>query len=160
VDEVREPGELVGVGGGDHAVTQVEHVSAGSLAGVEDLRGPPQHHLGRCEHQGRVEVALDGAIADLGDARGQRGAPVDADDVGARLSHQRQQVGRADAEVDARDPEAPGPLEHGGRVRHHVLAIVVRGQGPGPRVEELHGRGTRSHLDLEIGGRDAGDLAQ
>ena len=42
----------------------------------------------------------------------QRGAPVDADHVGAGLAHQAEQVGGADAEVDPRDAELAGRGEH------------------------------------------------
>ena len=80
--------------------------------------GALEHHLGRREHQRRVEVALHGAAADPLDAGGQRDPPVDADDVGARRAHQVEDLAGADPEVDARDTGRADPLEHARRVRH------------------------------------------
>ena len=91
-----------------------------------DLGGARQHHLGRREHQGRVEVALHGPAARPAYAVGQRHPPVDADHVGAGLPHQAEQLAGADAEVDPRDAELAGGGEHLGGVRHHVAAVVVR----------------------------------
>ena len=116
--EVREPGQLVGVGRRDHAVAEVEDVAGRGGTGLEDLAGPLEHHLGRREDQRRVEVALHGAAADPLDARGERHPPVDADDVGAGLTHQVEDLAGADAEVDARHAGRADPLEHPRRVRH------------------------------------------
>ena len=89
------------------------------------------------EDQGRVEVALDGAVADQRDRVGERGAPVDADDVGTGLAHQPEQVRRTDPEVDPRHAEPAGPLEDPRRVRLHVLAVVDGRERAGPGVEQL-----------------------
>ena len=100
VDVVGEPGELVGVGRGQHPVAQVEDVAGCRLPGLDDLVGPGQHHLGRCEHQGRVEVALHGPAARPSYAVGEGHPPVDAHDVGPGLPHQAEQLAGADPEVD------------------------------------------------------------
>ena len=81
-------------------------------AGLDDLGGPREHHLGRREHQRRVEVALHGPAARPSYAVGQRHPPVDADHVGAGLAHQAEQLAGADAEVDPRDAELAGRGEH------------------------------------------------
>ncbi len=91
--ELGEPRELVGVGRRDHAVPEVEDVTARGPAGLDDGAGPGGHHVGRREDQRRVEVALHRALADHRDRPLQRGAPVDADDVGPGLGHQVEQVG-------------------------------------------------------------------
>ena len=77
----------------------------------------------------------------------------------AGLAHQRQQVRRADPEVDAGHAERPGPLEHPRGVRHHVRLVVGGRQRAGPRVEQLDGARTRGDLHLEVRGGDRADLA-
>ncbi len=127
---------------------------------LDHPRGPLGHHLGGREDQGRVQVALDAAVADQLDPALQRGTPVDPHHVDPRLAHQREQVGgRRPRSGCAARPSVAGRRQHPGRVRHHVLAVVVGGQRAGPGVEELDGRGAGVHLHLQVRRGDVGDLA-
>ena len=87
-------------------------MALGRAAGLDDLGRARGHHLGGREDQRRVEVALHDAVADERDRLLQRRTPVDADHVGAGLAHQAEQVGGADAEVDARHAELAGRGQH------------------------------------------------
>src|SRR5690606_7264946 len=106
------------------------------------------------------EVALHRALrSDELNAALQGRTPVDAHDIGAGLPHQGEQVGGSHAEVDARYAQLTGRGQHALRVGHDVLDVVLRGERPGPGVEELHRGGAGVDLDLEVGGRDLADLA-
>ena len=96
------------------AVAEVEDVTAGGPAGVEDLRGAGQHHLGRREHQGRVEVALHRAVADQRRSPSASGVRQSTPTTSAPASPIRpSRLAVPDPEVDARHAELAGPRQHG-----------------------------------------------
>ena len=134
-------------------------MAASGPPGLDHLGRPGRHHVRRREDEGRVEVALDRPIPDERDGGPQRRAPVDADHVGSRVTHQREQVGGADPEVDPRHAQRARAAQDLGGVRHHVPRVVVGGQRARPRVEQLDGARAGGHLDLEVRRGDAGDLA-
>ena len=118
--------------------------------------------------QRRVQVALDddgtGAVGPQpADGPAQVRAVVHADGAPAvsprsRGPHVRQDPGRTCAEVDQRDAGAgggrdrlAGDAQGQGGVGGHPLAVVRRGQGPGPGVEELGGARPRAHLGGDEG---------
>jgi hypothetical protein len=149
-------------------VTEVEDVAAGRPSLGVDAPDLGLEHVEVGEQQRGVEVALQhrpsgvGACRGLETARGlvERQPPVDADDVRARLAHGRQQVGGADAEVDAGHAGVGERAEHGRGVRQHQLAVVPLGQGACPRVEQLHRVHAGRDLHVEELAGDAGELVQ
>src|SRR5438309_9502378 len=124
VDEVDEAPQDVRVGLGQHAPAQVEHVPGPALVGVEDGGGLAGDDVPRGQADRRVEVALDGDVmAQAGPGPVEGHPPVDADDVGASLGEQLEQLTGADPEVDAGNAEvlepgedSPGGGEHGAPV--------------------------------------------
>ncbi len=101
--EVHQPSQKVGIGVRQDAMPEVEDMPGPVARSAEDVASALGRRIPAGEQPGRVEVALDAAVADAADAVGQRGAPVDPHDVRTGLGHQRQQVGGADAEVDPGD---------------------------------------------------------
>ncbi len=137
------------------------------------VHGRSQDIPGRGQ-QRRVQVALDddgtGAAGphrvagpQPADGPAQVRAVVHADGAPAvaprsRGPHVRQDPGRTCAEVDQRDAGAgggrdrlAGDAQGQGGVGGHPLAVVRRGQGPGPGVEELGGARPRAHLGGDEG---------
>ena len=78
-------------------------------------------------------------------------APVDADDVAARLDEIRKDRRRADAEVDERHAGAGEAVEDPLRVREHELAIVGAAERAGPRIEDLQRLRTSRDLRAQVG---------
>ncbi len=106
---------------------------------------------------GGVEVPLHGdsaAEALTSDVDGH--PPVDADDVGSGVGHERQQLAGVDAEVDGRHVEIGKAVEDFGAGGQHAPLIVVGAEGAGPAVEQLHGRGPGVDLHPEERARDVG----
>ncbi len=136
-----------GVGLGQHAVAEVEHVAG--MAGVAGRARrawprPPTSH--GAKHERRVEVALQGdpvgRTRRAGDVEGH--APVDADDVGAGSAPS----GRAAPRCRRRSGcgarrGRPRPSNTRLAVGEHEALVVGRAQRPGPGVEELQGRRRR-----------------
>jgi hypothetical protein len=137
-------------------VAQVEDVPLGGLALLERVLDLALDDVERGEDQRRVQVALHRlARADALHRLRQRHAPVDADDVRARLAHVVQQLAGADAEVDARHVRHGG--QDAGAVRLDVRAVVRRGQRAHPRVEQLHGARPGVDLHPQEGQGDRGE---
>ena len=59
MDEVDEPGQGVWVSLRQYPVPEVEDVSVGGLAGLDDGRSSGADDLGGCEQERRIEVALN-----------------------------------------------------------------------------------------------------
>ena len=92
-------------------------------AGLDDRGGRGVITVGRREDQRRVEVALDGAVADAAGspaASGVRQSTPTTSAPASAISGSRLPV--LDAEVDARHAELAGRGEHAGGVRHHVAS--------------------------------------
>ena len=88
---------------------------------------------------------------------GQRQPPVHADHLGAGRTHQAEQLRGADAEVDPRHPGISQRLQHAGRVRLRVSAVVLGTEAAGPRVEQLHDRSTSGDLRPQ---KHSGEIGQ
>ena len=72
------------------------------VVAVQDVRHLGLDEIPRGQAHGGVEVALYGDVGSDALAGGVEGnSPVDADDVGARVRHQAEQLAGADAEMDA-----------------------------------------------------------
>jgi DNA helicase IV len=151
VDELDETGEHVRIGLRQHAVAEVEHMAGSPPGRVEDDRGAVSRHVPSGRTRGRVEVALNGPVADAFPRRRDRHAPVDSDHVGAGRRHLREQFARADTEVDARDPERRESVEDAPAGWQHMRLVFVGAEGAGPAVE---------YLDGGRAGRDLGDEAR
>ena len=106
VDEVDEVCQLVGIRAGQHAVAEVEDVSGPPRVLAEDPAGAFLDPFPGPEEEGRVEIALDGSLADEAPALGQRDPPVEADDVAAGRRLEAQDPRGADPEVGGRTPSA------------------------------------------------------
>ncbi len=117
---------------------------------VEDPRDPGPQDLPRGEECGRVEVALQ-REAGAHPARGlvERHPEVHADHVGARTGQEREELARADPEVDPGDAEGGERFQHRRGRRAHRCGVVACAERPDPRVEELDGRRARRDLDLQ-----------
>ena len=81
----------------------------------------------------------------------ERHAPVDADRVAAGLAHAAQQFPGADPEVDRRDRQI---VEDPTDPRQHRSPVVVGGERPDPRVEQLHGLRAGLGLREQVRARD------
>ena len=108
--EVDDLLQHAGVELGEHAVAEVEDVAGPAGVAAEHVAGAVGHDVPRRQAHGRVEVALHGLAGHALAGDVERHPPVDADDVGAGVAHQREQLAGADAEVDARHA---GGLERG-----------------------------------------------
>ena len=118
--QLGDVGEHAGVGVGQHAVAEVEDVAAGGAALLDDPADLAVDGRPVGQQDGGVEVALQrrpGPTRPGGLV--QRHPPVDADDVGAGVADQRQQLTGADAEVDPRHVPVADPVEDRARVRQH-----------------------------------------
>ena len=109
--QVDDVGEHAGVGVGQHAVAEVEDVPARGPALLDHPAHLAVDRRPVGEQHGGVEVALQRPPGpDPAGGLVERHPPVDADDVGAGVADQRQQLAGADAEVDARHvPMRPAP---------------------------------------------------
>ena len=87
----------------------------------------------------------------------ERYAPVEADDVAARLPHRRQQGGGAGAEVHHGHPGAADGVEDLPRVGQRELAVVLGGERAHPRVEDLHRLHARLDLRVQVVADDGGE---
>ena len=110
----------------------------------EDLTGLGCGHVPGGQAQGRVEISLHGqARSDPAPRLVEGDPPVDADHRAPGRGHGGQQFARAHAEEDGGNvgvgARQLGEEPPGGR--QHQLPVVVRGEDPGPAVEDLHGRG-------------------
>src|SRR3954451_303693 len=168
--ELGDVGEHAGVGLGEHAVTEVEDVAAGRAALFHDAAHLAVHRRAVREQDGRVQVALQGPRgADPAGGGGAGGGgrasaggppPVHPDDVGTRVSDQRQQLAGTDAEVDPRHVPSAQPVEDRARVRQDPLGVVGGGQYAGPRVEQLDRGRPGVDLNPEEGRRRHGQPVQ
>src|SRR5471032_472768 len=79
VDERRKASEVVAGGLREHAVAEVEDVAGPPCREREDLPCLAGNDVEGCEHHARIQVALNGAVADPAPCFVQRKAPVDAD---------------------------------------------------------------------------------
>ncbi len=139
-------------------MAQVEHVPRPAPVAAEHVGDGGLDGRRRRQAHRRVEVALHGHVGrESGAADVQGHPPVDAHHVGAGLGEQAEQLAGAHAEVDAGHVEVGQPGEDATAGGQHRPPVVVGGQGPRPRVEDLHGDGTRCHLGPE---RREGDVGQ
>ena len=105
----------------------VEH-PPGALAQLRPRR--KEHH--------RVEVALNRHVAAQPlPASGQVDPPVDADDVAAGLTDQRQHAAGVGAKVNDRHAGLPRDLDRPPAVGQHQTPVVVRAELAHPTVEQL-----------------------
>ena len=161
MDELDDTSQHARVRGGGHAVAEVDPVARCGLAAGDDVAHVGLQHLPRRGQQRRVDVALHGGdAAQAGDAVVEGQAVVDADDVGARVAHVREDLGGAGAEVHARHAEVRDGRQDARGVRGDVGAVVGARQGAGPRVEELDGPRAGAHLGAEEGGGEVGGPGQ
>ena len=135
-----------GVGLGQHAVAEVEDVAGWppfSASTARARRRPPA--TGRGTRPGRGCPAAPCPARPVR-GRAERRAPVDADDLGAGLAHEAEQLAGVHAEVDAGHAEVGQPANTRRAGGQHEPAVVGGRERAGPAVEELHGAG--AGLDL------------
>ena len=161
VDQLDDAFQRLGVGLGQHAVAQVEHVPA-ATAGVAPATSQHVAHrgLGRTparRHDGGIQVALQ---PDVGGhpapSSVERGAPVHADHLGAGRGDHVEQLGGVHPEVDAWDAGIGERRQHLGARRQHEALVVLRAERAGPRVEQLQRRGPGIQLGPQRVDRQVG----
>ena len=149
---------MLEIGAGQDAVSEVEHVAGASAGPAQHVDGAPQHAFGGAEQRRRVEVALDGAVgADEVPSLVEGYAPVEADHVASRLAHRGKQGRGAGAEMHHGDAAGAHRVEDPPRVGQRELAVVARRERAHPRVEDLHGLGSRLDLGEQVIGDDGGE---
>src|SRR5437588_1741063 len=138
-----------------YAVAEVEDV-AGAVRGlVENDSGASAYDVGRGEERDGVEVAHDDHVAETRPSLVEADAPVEADNVAARLLHQLKKSGSARAEVYDGDAACDVPYDLA-RVRQNVFAVVVGAECADPGVEDLDGLRARFDLSVEVARERAG----
>ncbi len=106
------------------------------------------------EAPGGVQVSLHGVVrADSPAGLVEWHPPVDPHDVRAGIGHLSQQLSRADAEQDGRDPEVGNAREDGAGRRQREAGVLVGRQRSRPAVEQLHRLRARGDLRPERGNR-------
>src|SRR5205807_5173054 len=93
---------------GKYAVAEVVDVAGAPAGPSQHVPGPLADQLGRAEQDGRVEVALDAALAEPGPAGVEADSPIERDDVRPRVCDVLEQPGRPGSEVDPGDAQALG----------------------------------------------------
>ena len=107
-------------------MAQVEDVSITTSSGVEHLYRLALQDFPRSDHRGRIQVALDRALASDPIPRGIQGrAPIDPDRIGTGLRHRAQQFARPHPEVDGRDVQIHEAGEQSGHVRLDAGPVSV-----------------------------------
>src|SRR5436305_10689877 len=139
-----------------YAVAEVEDVAGAVRRPVENDFGAAAYDVGRGEECDRVEVAHDGNFAEPRPCVVEPHAPVEADNVAARLLHQLKKSGSARAEVYDGDAGLDA-LDDLARVRQDVFAVVVVAQSADPRVEDLDGLRAGLYLRVEVARERARD---
>ena len=99
VDEIHEAAQDVGIGLGKDAMAEVEDVARAAAGEIEDPARRLLDVRPRSEEEGRIEVALDGSVADERPAVIESDPPVEADDVAPGLGLETEETSRTDAEV-------------------------------------------------------------
>ena len=147
MDQINEAPERVGVGGRRHAVPKVEDVPVAAVRLDQHAIRLSLDHVPRRRQHGRIQVALHARLRPHAPPRhGERGAPVHADHVAARASHQPEQLPRPHAEVDRRNGQVRQAVEETAHVRQHRSLVRVRTQRSDPGVEHL--QRLRAGVDL------------
>ena len=158
-------GKHAWVGVGVHTVPEVEDVArmrgaVGRLVVAQHLCGAGERRFDAGEHERRIEVALhDESVAEAIAGVGDRRAPIEPDDRGARLDERLEQVIAADAEMDRRrvGMAASELAEHVTGVGEHVPVVVAPAESAGPRIEELEGGGAVAELCVDERDRRLGE---
>ena len=146
-------------GGGDDAVAEVEDVAGAAGGGGEDLGDAGVEDFGRGEEGDGVEVALDGyGVVEGAPGLVERGAPVEAEDIGAGVAHGGQERCGVHAEVDDGDAEGADAGDEVGGGGEDVLAIVGGGERADPGVEDLNDVGAGGDLLGGVIGEDGDEL--
>ena len=152
--------EVVGVGAREDAVPQVEDVAGPPVVLGEDPAGRLLDALPGPQEQHRVQVPLDGPVADEPPALGQRDPPVEADDVAARGRLEVEDPAGPHAEVGRRDAERRDPLEQAAHPRPQPALVVERREAAHPGVEHLDGLRAGGHLGAEVRDRRVHEAVQ
>ena len=111
-------------------MAEVEDVARPSRGFGEDRSRPSRDDRERRETHGRIEIALNAAIADARPGIRQPDPPVDAHDLARHIGEERKQLGVPGREVNARD--ASDRVEDAARVRSDRPGIVLGRQRARP----------------------------
>ena len=125
--QLGKPGEHTGIGLGQHAMAEVEHVAFGRAARVQDTDRSPLDDVPGGQQDRRVEIALQ-RLARVHPAHRliERHPPVHSDHVGSRLAHHSEQFTGVHAEVQPRDT---GPGQRGtlsSLLKDGLKAVTIR----------------------------------
>src|SRR5262245_15304410 len=155
MDGVDQRADVVDRGPGQDTVAEVEDVAGPALGARENHARSPPDLGGRGEERGRVEIPLDADVgAEPPPALSEIDAPVEPDDVPARLAERLEKPGGPGSEVDHRHARRDR-LDDRARVRQDERPVVVRAEGADPRVEELDGLGAGGDLPVQVARRGA-----
>ena len=125
---------------GQHAVPEVEHVARASVVAPQHVAHAPASTTAHgARHTRGVEVALHAPCAPTRARATSSGTRQSTPTTSAPgVGHQRQQLARAHAEVDAGHAEVGQAREDLRARRQHVGAVVGGRERAGPAVEQLH----------------------
>src|SRR5581483_4266961 len=104
----------------------------------ENLTCVAGNYLGRGEHHGRVEIALQRDIAQARPCLGKRNAPVYAKHIAACISHELEQRRRTGAEMNARDICSRKRVKDFFSVRENKCCVIRRSERADPTIKELN----------------------
>ncbi len=88
VDCIDQSSDILERGAGENPMPEVEDMPRPAARARQDLTRLSLHNFRRCQHHGRVEIALNRNITQAIESLIDRNAPVDSDDLSARLFHQ------------------------------------------------------------------------
>ena len=157
MDELGEALQIVARRLGEDAVPEVEDVPGAAVRLGQDQPSLAGDDVEGGEHHARIEVALDGAVADPAPGLVERQPPVDADDVRPGAGHGLEEVGGRGPEVDGRHPGLRHRLEDAAAVREDRRLVGGNRESSGPRVEELDHLRAGLDLRLQVGDGDLGE---
>ncbi len=140
-------------------MAEVEDVSGAAGGGGQDLCDAGVEDLGWSEEGDRIEVALHGdGVVESAPGLIERGAPVEAEDIGGGLSHGGEERCGVHAEVDDGDAEGADAGDEVGGGSEDVGAVVGGGERADPGVEDLDDIGAGGDLLGGVVGEDGDEL--
>ena len=141
-------------------MAQIEDVAGPSRGALQHVVRAGQHPLDRSEQQGRIEVALHGAIqSDALPGLVERHAPVNPDHVTPGRRHRFEQGRGAGTEVEHGRTGCGDRLQDARGVWPGELPVVGRRERANPGIEDLNRLRARFHLRDEVVSDDGRERA-